>query len=219
MLEFFLASGNLHKVGEFKEFFSKNKANFSVKEAPQKIDVLEDGPTYLENAYLKAKGYHEALKKPVMSDDSGLEVLGLPGELGIYSSRFGGGDLTDFDKVKYLLERLKGLSGEKRDAVFTCVLCFFLNPHEVFFFEGRLRGKISETIVGEKGFGYDPVFIPGEIKEEHFEGYLEGKRGVPDGDITLASVPEWKAEHSHRAKSCYSAVKFFKERVCQSERN
>jgi XTP/dITP diphosphohydrolase len=103
--------------------------------------------------------------------------------------------------------------------VFTCVLCFFLNPHEVFFFEGRLRGKISETIVGEKGFGYDPVFIPGEIKEERFEGYLEGKRGVPDGDITLASVPEWKAEHSHRAKSCYGAVKFFKERVCQSERN
>ena len=219
MLEFFLASGNLNKVAEFKKFFSKNKANFSVKEAPQKIDVLEDGSTYSENAYLKAKGYYDALKKPVMSDDSGLEVLGLPGELGIYSSRFGGGDLTDFDKVKYLLEKLKGLSGEKREAIFTCVLCFFLGPDEVFFFEGRLRGKISETIIGEKGFGYDPVFIPEEINEGSFEGFLEGKERIPDGPLSLASVPEWKANHSHRAKSCHGAVKFFKERVCQSGRN
>jgi XTP/dITP diphosphohydrolase len=196
-MDLILASGNPHKAEEFAELLDVKILKVSA--APDKLEVDETGSTYSANALLKAKAYYDKYKKPVLADDSGLNVESLPNDLGIYSARFGGEGLNDRDRAELLLEKMQGIGREKRNAYFTCVLCFYLNPDEIFFFEGQLKGFIGEEYKGEHGFGYDPVF--------HGLG--------PHEDKSVAEVPEWKYENSHRASACKAALKFFKERDCQ----
>ena len=203
-MNFILASSNAHKLEELKNYFAPLD-QFNLELASEKIAVEETGSTYYENAHLKAEKYYQKFKKPTLADDSGLNVTALPDELGIHSSRFGAGNLTDLEKNELLLSKLS----EDREASFTCVLCFYLNPQEIFFFEGGLKGIIATEIKGDKGFGYDPVFIPeGRAQEMQNKGH--------DELITLAMIPDWKAANSHRAKACACAVQFFRERDGQS---
>jgi XTP/dITP diphosphohydrolase len=191
-MEFLLASGNAHKATELNILF--NNSMIDIISAQQSIDVIEDGDTYEENAFKKAKEYYEKYNRPVVSDDSGLNVFSLPDDLGIYSARFGGEGLSDTQRVELLLEKMKGVTD--RSAYFSCVLCFYIGPDEVYFFEGRLSGEISHKMSGTDGFGYDPVFIP--------SGH--------EGDSTIAMIPEWKKDNSHRYKACRFAIKFFEEK-------
>jgi len=193
-----LATGNSHKAEEFASLLKSDV--ISVKAAPEKIDVVEDGDTFIENAQKKAEAYFLKYKQPVFSDDSGLVVASLPGELGVHTARFGGDELSAKERNELLIKMLEGKSAEERSAYFVCVLCFYLNDNETFFFEGRLNGKIASRISGADGFGYDPVFIP------------EGG----NGEETLAEMPKWKEVHSHRALACQHALTFFKERVGQN---
>jgi XTP/dITP diphosphohydrolase len=89
------------------------------------------------------------------------------------------------------LDKLEG--NENRRASFSCVLCFYLSHDEVYFFEGRVEGQISQEMRGDEGFGYDPVFIP----ERH------------EGDNTFAMIPDWKEKNGHRARASQHAIKFF----------
>ena len=191
MIDLILASGNAHKAEEFAELFSPKI--ITVKAAPEKLEVAETGESYFENALIKAQAYYEKFKRPVLADDSGLTVEGLPGELGIFSARFGGEGLTDKGRALLLLKKLS----INRSAYFTCVLCFYLSPKEIFYFEGRMRGKIANEYRGETGFGYDPVFIP----DDHA------------GEQTIAELAEWKNKNSHRAVAAQLAQKFFSQRV------
>lgn len=196
--EFILASSNPHKAQELNRLL--RSGNFSIKASEKKIEVIEDGKSFSENAFKKAKAYFEILKKPVVSDDSGLTVEALPDDLGIYSARFGGPGKTDEQRAKLLLERLNTeelLQTDKRKAAFICYLCFYFGPDEVYFFEGRLNGIISQEYRGDSGFGYDPVFIPNDGPE----------------DKTLAEIPQWKEEHSHRALASKQALKFLEKRL------
>lgn len=188
--DFILATGNAHKAEEFAILFKDT--NITIKAASKKLDVVEDGNTYQENALKKAQAYYEEFKTPVVADDSGLNVEVLPDELGIYSARFGGENLTDRQRAELLLKKLEGENN--RDAYFTCVLCFYLSPEEIYFFEGRMEGEISDSYEGDGGFGYDPVFCPKAF-----------------ADTTVAQLEEWKNENSHRAKAVASAIKFFSE--------
>ena len=185
-----LASSNAHKAEELTELLAP--AGMNIVPASEKLEVVEDGQSFSENALKKAEAYEKHQKVPVVSDDSGLVVEALPDELGIHSARFGGEGLTDRDRAELLLKKMEGVNN--REAYFVCVLCFYLNSEEVFFFEGRVNGHISNNYIGEHGFGYDPVFIP--------EGRGEEK--------TLAQIPDWKAKNSHRAQAAALAVKFFR---------
>lgn len=192
-----LASGNKHKAQEFNDLFSDGL--ITVQSAPEVLEVVEDGDSYTQNAFIKAQAYFQKFKVPVLADDSGLNVEALPGELGIHSARFGGEGLTDQDRVQLLLEKMKNIPDEQRSASFTCLLCFYLSPQEVFFFEGRLKGKIALAPSGADGFGYDPVFLP--------EALLKSGEGQ-----TVAQASAWKKDNSHRALAVREAQAFFKER-------
>lgn len=195
MKSFLLASGNAHKAEEFKTLFA---GEISVQPAPATIEVDETGKTFTENAFLKAKAYFDANKKPTLADDSGLVLEGFPDLLGVQSARFAP-ELKDYkDKCQLLLNMYGEQSVENRAAYFVCVLCFYISPEETYFFEGRVHGHIGLEIKGEHGFGYDPIFIP-ERKED------DGK--------SLAQLPEWKNEFSHRAKASQAALSFFKESI------
>lgn len=193
MIELILASGNVHKAEEFNDLFDPKL--ISVKAAPEKIDVVEDGTSYFENALLKARAYYEKFKVPVIADDSGLNVAALPEELGIHSARFGGDGLKDRDRAELLLKKMDGVS--TREAFFSCVLCVYFNEKEIFYFEGRMAGMIAYSYRGSTGFGYDPVFIPTEKSEE---------------GLTVAELHEWKQKNSHRAIAVGFAQKFLGQR-------
>ena len=200
MNEFLLASSNPHKAQEFAALFDPSVV--VIKTAPKSVEIHEGFDSFTENALLKAKAYFDLFKRPVMSDDSGLTVEALPGELGVNSARFGGQNLSAMERCHLLLSRLENVPVSKRKAFFTCVLCFYCNPNEIYFFEGLVHGKIGLEPRGEKGFGYDPLFIPDEHQSN-----------------TLAMLPEWKMIHSHRACACKAAEKFFRGRLCQKPRN
>ncbi len=191
MKSFLLASGNAHKAEEFKELFVDV---LNVTPSPRTLEIEETGKTFIENALIKAKAYYDTYKVPSLADDSGLVVEALPDLLGVKSARFAP-ELPDYaDKSRKLIEML-GHGQKSRKAYFVCVLCFYLSADEIFFFEGRVHGEIGQKLKGEKGFGYDPVFIP-ERKEN-------------DG-LSLAELPEWKNQFSHRAKASLAAIDFFK---------
>lgn len=198
MTSFLLASGNAHKAEEFKELFH---GILTIHPAPKTLEVEETGKTYTENAFLKAKAYYDTYHTPALADDSGLNIEALPDILGVQSARFAP-ELTSYgDKCKKVIELLQ--PKDNRSAYFVCVLCFYISPDEVYFFEGRVHGLIGFELKGEQGFGYDPIFIP-ERKEQ------DGK--------SLAELPEWKNEFSHRAKASQSALHFFKESMDKSRK-
>ena len=193
MIEFILASSNAHKAQEFTELFDPNL--ITVVPAKEKIEEEENGSSYFANALLKAEAYYLKYRKPVIADDSGLNVEAMPEELGITSARFGGEGLSDKDRALLLLSRMEGEAN--RNAFFSCVLCVYLNEKEIFYFEGRMSGTIAHSYRGEGGFGYDPVFIPLEKAEE---------------GLTVAELNEWKQKNSHRAIAVGFAQKFIGSR-------
>ena len=188
-----LASGNPHKAEELNELF--DQAIIHVEAAPQKLEVVEDGESYHANALLKAKAYYDRFKQPVVADDSGLNIAKIPDQLGIHSARFGGDGIDYGARNQLLLDLMKDIPKGEREAYFSCVLCFYLSPEEIYFFEGRVEGEIGFAPKGEHGFGYDPVFYPSK---------------APNGE-SLAQLPQWKQENSHRARAAQAAISFFKE--------
>jgi XTP/dITP diphosphohydrolase len=121
--------------------------------------VPEDGATFLENAQKKAVAAARAFGIVSLADDSGLLVEALGGEPGVHSGRYAGENASDSDRIRKLLEKLKGVPASDRSARFECVMVLAdpsgRSAHET----GTLPGAIGEIPVGEKGFGFDPVFF------------------------------------------------------------
>jgi len=206
-MEWMLATTNAHKKEEFEQLFQTSKQKIIL--APEKLDVDENGTSYMENAFLKASQYYKKFQCPTLADDSGLNVFSLPEELGIHSARFGGAGLTDRQRAELLLLKLEQLEQKKkevisRDAYFVCVLCFYVNPDEIYYFEGRMDGEISQKYVGDNGFGYDPIFIP--RLPAHLNGQFKAQ-------IPVSELMEFKMQHSHRAQAVQHATRFFDRKV------
>ena len=152
-----IATKNSGKLKEFQQL-AKN-TNFEFIPIPESISELppETGKTFYENALIKAKFISNTLEIPAIGDDSGLEVDALKGGPGIYSARYSESG-EDKDNCLKLLKNMTGLESEFRSARFKCCLVGFFEGKIIKSF-GALEGKISEGFKGDKGFGYDPIFI------------------------------------------------------------
>ena len=116
----------------------------------------ENGSTFEENALIKARSACKFTELPAVADDSGLCVDALGGAPGIYSARFAGTG-NDSDNNALLLEKLQGI--EDRSAAFvSCIACVFPDGRE-FTVRGECKGEIAEQLIGDGGFGYDPLFL------------------------------------------------------------
>jgi XTP/dITP diphosphohydrolase len=156
----------------------------SLRDLPREIEIIEDAPTFAENAAKKALAVVGACGCPALADDSGLEVDALGGAPGVLSARYGGEGLDDAGRTAKLLEALAGVPERERAARFRCAIAFAEPGREPRIFEGVFEGRIGFSPVGSHGFGYDPVFVP--------RGY----------GITLAEIPpDEKRRVSHRAKA------------------
>lgn len=166
MEQFVIATNNKKKLIELNRILLPLGINaVTAKDVGVDLgDVEENGSTFAENAYIKAKSAYDLLngKYSVVADDSGLCVDALDGRPGIYSARFGGEGLTDADRVDKLLTEMKDVNDNNRQAHFACSICAVMTDNTVITAQGECNGKIGYTPVGDGGFGYDPIFMVGD---------------------------------------------------------
>lgn len=190
----FLASGNPHKIEELKQILNPMGIKLkSTLDFPRVEKVEEDRPDLEGNALKKARHWYEKTGLPSLSDDTGLEVDALDGAPGVYSARYAGEKASYEENTQKLLQELNGQSD--RSAQFRTVIAFIDQSGEEHFFEGVCRGNILTEKRGEKGFGYDPVFVP------------EGN------NKTFAEISsEEKNKISHRGKAVMAFLAFLRNR-------
>jgi XTP/dITP diphosphohydrolase len=163
LFDIVLATRNPNKIVEIKDIIG-DLVNIMVIRDRIQIDIPEIGRSLLENSLAKATFTNRLYRRPVLADDSGLFVDSLDGEPGIYSSRYG---KNDEERIARLLVNL----GDKKNrrAVFRVIFVYYCEPGKYEVFEGECVGAIGQMPRGEKGFGYDPIFIPRGYKKTFAE--------------------------------------------------
>ncbi len=147
--------GKVREIGELLAPFGVETISAGELNLPEPV---EDGDTFIANAEIKALAAATAAGLPALADDSGLEVAGLNGEPGIYSARWAGPE-KDFSLAMKAVNEKLGDNPDKT-ANFTCALTLAWPDEYTESFEGKVFGELTWPMRGEKGFGYDPIFIP-----------------------------------------------------------
>lgn len=166
------ATNNPNKVAEVKSIAPDPGAIISLKEANIGIEIDEPFHTLEENARHKARTIHRLTGQNCFSEDTGLVTDALNGEPGVRSARYAGEGNSSALNIEKLLRNLE--NKDNRSARFITIICLIFNGEE-FIFEGRCEGKIAEKPSGNKGFGYDPVFIPDGASQTFAEMTMEEK--------------------------------------------
>lgn len=156
-MKLIIASGNAGKLREIRSILGeKFEEILSMKEAGIVHETVEDGATFLENAYKKAREIAEISGCAALADDSGICVDALDGAPGIYSARFCGRHGDDEANNRLLVEKLRNT--KQRSAHYTCAVSLVLPDGTEYHAEGYLHGEIVDEPRGNGGFGYDPYF-------------------------------------------------------------
>ena len=153
-----------HNKGKFKEIAYLISKKYK-KMSPIVLKIKspkETGKTFLSNSKLKAQFFSKFVDYPVISDDSGICIKALNNMPGIYSARLAKKHGGFFKAMKFILKKLE--KKKNRTATFVCSLSFKDKSNKITSVEGKINGKISNRILGKKGFGYDPIFIPNNEK-------------------------------------------------------
>jgi XTP/dITP diphosphohydrolase len=148
-------------------------------------DPEETGSTLAENAIIKVHAITEFCDLPALADDSGLEVDALGGAPGVFSSRYAGDNVTYRDNYEKLLANLKGVPREKRTARFRCVIAIAWSAEDIQTVEGVAEGLITDDVAGDRGFGYDPVFLFPPLGKRFSEMTLDEKNLVSHRGLAL----------------------------------
>lgn len=195
MKEIWIATTNKHKVQEFKRMFEKEGIQvFSMLDLEEKIDIVENGTTFEENACIKAETLSRYLNRAVIADDSGLEVDAMNKEPGIHSARWLGHD-TDYSiKNQEIIRRLE--NAEDRTCRFICAIALARVDYPTQVFKGVIEGVVANEISGTNGFGYDPIFM------------------VPSLNKKLSEISEEEKNRiSHRGQACKKLMEYIHEEI------
>jgi XTP/dITP diphosphohydrolase len=187
-MQLIFATNNAHKVAEIQKAIPAGYQVLSLKEAGITVDIPEPHDTLEANASEKSGTILAMTGLNCFSEDTGLEVEILHGAPGVRSARYAGVAASFADNVQLLLRNMEGQPNRK--ARFRTIISLRFNGQE-HLFEGICNGSVTNEIIGEGGFGYDPVF-------------------VPDGDTrTFAQMTlEEKNQYSHRAKAVAALFNF-----------
>lgn len=155
-----LFTNNHHKVHEIKTILNlENVHILSYRDVfKDPVDVVEDGNTFEANAILKVKALPDHPDYIYLAEDSGIEVDHLNGGPGIYSARYAGPNASREDMCHKLLRDCYGAGN--RDAQYRAVMALRFPDQTIQTFTGIVRGSLAHEMMGDGGFGYDPVFIP-----------------------------------------------------------
>ena len=178
-----LATGNKGKLREFKQMCQDEVVPFS--DLLGEFEIVEDGDTFAANALIKARTIYEKLGEEylVISDDSGISLPVLDGAPGIYSARYAGVGVTDKDNLYKLIEAVKEKGLKSTPAYYTAAIAI-VSKYGEYVVHGWMHGDVLDETRGEKGFGYDPMFIPSGM------------------ELTLGELEDGvKSKISHRGKA------------------
>ncbi|WP_340620980.1 XTP/dITP diphosphatase [Xenorhabdus siamensis] len=181
-----LATGNAGKVRELAGLLADFGLDIVAQTELGVDSADETGLTFVENAIIKARHAAAVTGLPAIADDSGLSVNALGGAPGIYSARYAGTDSSDQHNLEKLLEAMRDVPDEQRQAQFNCVLVYLRHAEDPtpLVFHGRWSGVITWEPAGSGGFGYDPIFY------------------VPEFGCTAAELSrEQKSAVSHRGQA------------------
>ena len=189
-MRLYLSTKNQHKVIEISSILSDTEI-LTFDNLP---DIEETGTTFQENADIKSK-YLSTLvpDEYVIADDSGIVCEALNGKPGVFSARYAHENATDNDNIIQLLYDMKDIAN--REAYFICNISLAKNGVIIANFEGILNGTISYDIIGEHGFGYDPIFM------------------LSDGHTLAEYSSEEKNNISHRRTALYKLKKFITDNI------
>ena len=185
-----LATRNPDKIKEIRVILDHPQLDLvSLLDFPEMGEIVEDGDTLDANALKKARESFLWTQIPSIADDTGLEVHYLDGAPGVRSSRFAGEDASYGDNCEKLLELMKGIPEERRNARFRCVVAY-VNSDEEFYVEGICEGMILDVYRGEGGFGYDPLFYLPEMGKTFAEMNTEEKNRISHRGIAFRKMAE-----------------------------
>ncbi|MCB4780060.1 MAG: non-canonical purine NTP pyrophosphatase [Sulfurovum sp.] len=163
-MKLILATGNKGKIREFQQMCQDEVLGFSVLLGD--MEIVEDGNTFAANALIKAHAIYETLHKKypqesylVISDDSGISLPVLGGAPAIYSARYAGEGASDKDNLYKLINALKKRRLKETPAYYTAAIAI-VSKYGEYVVHGWMHGKAIDDPRGEKGFGYDPIFVP-----------------------------------------------------------
>jgi len=190
MKKIVLATSNKGKIKEIRELMDGHYEVVAFTDILGPMEIVEDGDSFKANAIIKSEAIYNKLNDPetiVLSDDSGISVDALDGAPGIFSARFAGVGAGDKENLDKLVEELKKKGLNESPAHYTCAVAI-TSRYGTETVHGWMYGTATTTARGDKGFGYDPIFIP--------EGY----------DKTLGELDDAvKKSLSHRSKAFHLA--------------
>jgi non-canonical purine NTP pyrophosphatase, rdgB/HAM1 family len=193
-----LAGGNLSKKKELCSLLEQSHLKVVADSVVESVSVAENGLTFIENALIKARAACKKYYSSAIGDDSGLEVFALDGRPGIHTARYADKSENNIEK---LLDEMRSVPIQKRQANFVCVLVFLKHEHDAapLIAQGFWQGEIAFAPQGDQGFGYDPIFW------------------IPEYRCTAAKLSfEIKNQISHRAKAVNELINKIKERYGKS---
>ena len=166
MEKYVLASGNKHKLEEINKIVEKFDIELIMMSdvGLQNLEIIEDGDTFEENSYIKAKTVCDLTNIPTIADDSGLMVDYLDGAPGVYSARYSGVNATYESNNIKLISALDGVESSERGAKFVTVITVVFPNGDKIVARGEINGIIGRELNGKNGFGYDPLFYVEEYK-------------------------------------------------------
>jgi len=189
MKKILIGTNNKGKFKEISDLLSKKIKKVSLIKIHTK-SPKETGKTFSANSKLKADYFSKFTNLPVISDDSGLCINALGGKPGIHSARWAKKYRSFKNAMKFILKKIE--KKRNRSAIFVCSLSLKYPGKKIVTVEGKIKGSIARKIIGTRGFGYDPIFIP------QFES------------ITFGQMPKLKKiKMDHR----YLAFKIMKRKI------
>ncbi len=190
-----LATHNSHKKSEIKMILSDLNINVvGLDQFPQIGEIEETGTTLTENSLLKARTVYEFTGLPCLADDTGLEVKSLNGAPGVYSARYAGNNATFLDNINKIMDELNKLDDLERFAIFRTVLSLVDEKTEITK-EGSVEGEITRSLIGDHGFGYDPIFKPKGFSITYGEMTDQQKNKISHRAVALKNMKDVLIKH------------------------
>ena len=185
------ASNNEHKLTEIRQLVGNQYQIVSLAEIGCTQELPEEQNTLEGNSHQKAAYVWQNYGVSCFADDTGLEVMALNGEPGVYSARYAGPQRSNTDNIALLLQNLQDKTDRRARFRTSITLILAGQEHQ---FDGIVTGRIAESAAGEGGFGYDPVFIPDGFSKSFAQMTAEQKNSI-----------------SHRGRAIQKLVAFLRE--------
>ena len=187
-MDLVFATNNKHKIEEVQHLLKNKIRLLSLSDIKCNEELAETGNTLEENARQKANYVYKKFGVNCFADDTGLEIEALNGKPGVLSARYAGDKKDSGKNIEKILQELN--ASKNRKARFNTIISLIIDKKE-YLFDGIINGKIAIEKQGDKGFGYDPIFIPDGFDKSFAEMPLEEKNKISHRALAIKKIADF----------------------------